>query len=132
MTTQAFYDRQRIPMRAFFTALIRLRAEGIWHMPKEGGVVLVSNHLCLVDPLLLGAIFPRQLHFMAKEEIFRIKPLGWWLRQSGSFSVRRGESDRAALRTAEELLRAGGVVMIFPEGHRSESGGAQAARAGAA
>jgi 1-acyl-sn-glycerol-3-phosphate acyltransferase len=68
---------------------------------------------------------------MAKEELFHFRPLGWWLTRVGTFAVRRGETDRAALRRAEELLRAGAVVMVFPEGHRSDSGGAQAARAGA-
>jgi 1-acyl-sn-glycerol-3-phosphate acyltransferase len=100
-------------------------------MAEYGGVVVVSNHLSMLDPLLLGVLFPRQLHFMAKEELFRFKPLGWYLRRGGTFAVRRGETDRRAIRQAEALLHAGEVVMIFPEGHRSESGGVAAARAGA-
>lgn len=100
-------------------------------MPKSGGVVLACNHLSMLDPWLLGVLFPRMLRFMAKEELFQIKPLGWYLRKAGAFPVRRGESDRTAIRTAEALLRDGNVVMIFPEGHRSDTAGAQAARAGA-
>ena len=100
-------------------------------MPREGGVVLVSNHLTMLDPLLLGAVMPRQLHFMCKEEMFRFPPLGWYLVRAGTFPIRRGEADRQALRHAEELLRSGKVVMIFPEGHRSEEIGAQEARSGA-
>lgn len=127
-----FYDAHRVPLQLMFTLLARVHAEGVGYMPVTGGVVVVSNHLTYLDPLLLGVLFRRQLHFMAKEEIFAFKPLGTWLRWTGTFPVRRGLVDRKALREAEELLRAGEVVMIFPEGHRSATMGAQAARAGAA
>jgi 1-acyl-sn-glycerol-3-phosphate acyltransferase len=127
----AFYNAHRIPLRVIFTALSRTHASNLGRMPEHGGVVVVSNHLSMLDPLLLGMLFPRQLHFMAKEELFRFKPLGWYLRRGGTFAVRRGETDRGAIRQAEGLLRAGEVVMLFPEGHRSESGGVIAARAGA-
>jgi 1-acyl-sn-glycerol-3-phosphate acyltransferase len=127
-----FYDAHRVPLQILFTLLTRVHAEGVGNMPAAGGVVVVSNHLTMLDPLLLGVLFPRQLHFMAKEELYAFKPLGAWLRWSGTFPVRRGVVDRKALREAEDLLRAGEVVMIFPEGHRSATTGAQAARAGAA
>jgi 1-acyl-sn-glycerol-3-phosphate acyltransferase len=128
----SFYDGHRAPLRLLFTCLTRIEAEGLSHMPRRGGVVVVSNHLTQLDPLVLGVLFTRQLHFMAKEELFAFKPLGWWLRKTGTFAVRRGETDRAALRRAEDLLRAGKVVMIFPEGTRSAGAQVQAARAGAA
>jgi 1-acyl-sn-glycerol-3-phosphate acyltransferase len=127
----AFYDAHRIPLRVLFRAVSRTRARNMARIPARGGVVVVSNHLSMLDPLLLGMLFPRQLHFMAKEELFRFKPLGWYLRQGGTFAVRRGETDRGAIRQAESLLRDGEMVMIFPEGHRSETGGIVAARAGA-
>lgn len=126
-----FYDRHRLPLRMLFTALAETRATGTAWMPRTGGVVLACNHLCWLDPWLLGVLFPRQLYFMAKEELFEIKPLGWYLRHAGTFPVRRGAGDRSAIRHAEELLRQGEVVMMFPEGHRSKTMGAQAARAGA-
>jgi 1-acyl-sn-glycerol-3-phosphate acyltransferase len=126
-----FYDAHRVPLQLLFSLLTRVHAEGVGHMPTTGGLVVVSNHLTYLDPLLLGVLFPRQLHFMAKEEIFAFKPLGAWLRWTGTFPVRRGAVDRKALREAEDLLRAGEVVMVFPEGHRSATIGAQAARAGA-
>jgi 1-acyl-sn-glycerol-3-phosphate acyltransferase len=126
-----FYDRHRLPLRALFTAVARVQSTGIQRMPSSGGVMLACNHLCWLDPWLLGVLFPRQLYFMAKEELFKLKPLGWYLQMAGSFPVRRGEADRSAIRYAEELLRRGEVVMMFPEGHRSKTTGAQAARAGA-
>jgi len=125
-----FYDAHRLPLRCLFTLTMRVEAEGVEHLPRSGGAVLVSNHLTDFDPFLLGTLFLRQLHFMTKEELFR-GPLGWWLRSGGGFPVRRGEVDRAALRVAEDMLRAGKVVMIFPEGHRSQGTEMQAARSGA-
>jgi 1-acyl-sn-glycerol-3-phosphate acyltransferase len=127
----SFYDAHRVPLRLFYNIMTRTHAQGIPNMPTSGGVVLACNHLSMLDPWLLGALIPRQMHFMAKEELFKFGPLGWYLRKAGSFPIRRGESDRTAIRHAESLLRDGKVVMIFPEGHRSDSAGAQAARAGA-
>jgi 1-acyl-sn-glycerol-3-phosphate acyltransferase len=127
----ALYEAQRLPLRAAYATLMRIHASGMERMPRQGGAIVVSNHLNMLDPMLIAILMPRQLHFMAKEELFRFGPLGWWLLHSNTFPIRRGESDRAALRHAEKLLRAGEVVLIFPEGHRSAGTGAQAARAGA-
>jgi 1-acyl-sn-glycerol-3-phosphate acyltransferase len=102
--------------------LYRLRAEGLEHLP-EGGFVLAANHISNLDPWPLGMpLFPRrQLRFMAKVELF--KPLlGTLLRNVGAFPVRRGESDREAMRTAIELVRAGEIVVMFPEGTRRRKG----------
>lgn len=125
-----FYDAHRLPLRGLFTLTMRVEAEGVERLPRSGGVVVVSNHLTDFDPFVLGTLFRRQMHFMAKEELFR-GPIGWWLRTGGAFPVRRGEVDRLALKVAEDLLRAGKVVMIFPEGHRSQNAEMQAARSGA-
>jgi 1-acyl-sn-glycerol-3-phosphate acyltransferase len=125
------YEASRVPLRCLFWTIGRVHAEGVSNMPRQGGAVLVSNHLSMLDPLILGALMPRQLHFMCKEELFHIPLLGWYLVRAGTFPIRRGEADRQALRHAEDLLRAGRVVMVFPEGHRSDQIGAQEARSGA-
>lgn len=102
--------------------LYRLRVEGLEHLPG-GGFVLASNHISNLDPWPLGMpLFPRrQLRFMGKIELF--KPvLGTILRSVGAFPVRRGEGDREAMRTAVELVRAGEIVVMFPEGTRRRKG----------
>jgi 1-acyl-sn-glycerol-3-phosphate acyltransferase len=102
--------------------LYRLRAEGLEHIP-QGGFVLAANHISNLDPWPLGMpLFPqRQLRFMGKIELF--KPvLGTILRSAGAFPVRRGEGDREAMRTAVELVRAGEIVVMFPEGTRRTKG----------
>jgi 1-acyl-sn-glycerol-3-phosphate acyltransferase len=100
----------------------RLRARGIENLP-EGGFVLAANHTSNFDPWPLGLpLFPRrQLRFMAKSELFNplLAPL---LKAGGAFPVRRGEGDLAAIRQAVELVRAGEVVVMFPEGTRRKKG----------
>ena len=99
-----------------------MRVEGLNRLPRQGPVILAINHLSMLDPILVGAVVPRVIHFMAKEELFRYPGLGWLLRRVHAFPVRRGQADREALATALQLLRAGEVVGIFPEGTRSADG----------
>ena len=103
----------------------RWSVRGAENVPKTGGFILAPNHISYLDPpVAAGAIF-RQVHFMAKEELFKPRVLGFILRASGTFPVRRGTADRSAIRKAIGLLQAGKVVGIFPEGTRSEDGNLQ-------
>ncbi len=102
--------------------LFRLRASGKEHLPREGGYVLSANHISNFDPWPLGLpLFPRQLRFMAKVELFR-SPLWPILRYGGAFKVSRGEGDIEAIKTAIRLVREGEAVAIFPEGTRRSKG----------
>jgi 1-acyl-sn-glycerol-3-phosphate acyltransferase len=100
----------------------RLRVRGLEYLP-EGGFVLAANHTSNFDPWPLGLpLFPRrQLRFMAKVELFNpvLAPI---LRAGGAFKVRRGEGDMEAMQTAVELVRAGEIVVMFPEGTRMRKG----------
>jgi len=102
--------------------LFRERAKGLENIP-EGGFVLAPNHVSNLDPWPLGIpLWPhRQLNWMAKSELY--KPVvGTLISWGGAFPVRRGERDEAAIETAVERVRAGEVVVIFPEGTRKEKG----------
>jgi 1-acyl-sn-glycerol-3-phosphate acyltransferase len=103
--------------------LYRLRAEGVENLPEEGGFVLAANHLSNFDPWPLGLpLFPKRfLRFMAKQELFWW-PLGPVIRSGGAFSVRRGEGDLEAMRTAIDLVRDGHIVVMFPHGTRQRKG----------
>ena len=83
---------------------------------------MAINHLSMLDPILVGAVIPRPICFMAKEELFRYPVLGRILRWVHAFPVRRGEPDREAIQYALRRLREGQVVGIFPEGTRSPDG----------
>ena len=102
--------------------LYRLEVRGLEHIPRDGAVVLACNHVSNIDPIFLGMACRRQVHFMAKSELWKFKPLGWMIDGLGSFPVRRGEADREAVRRALDLLDQQAVVGIFPEGTRQPEG----------
>jgi 1-acyl-sn-glycerol-3-phosphate acyltransferase len=99
----------------------RLRIEGTW--PAGGPFVVVANHQSILDILLLSRA-PREMKWIAKEELFKIPWVGWMLRMSGDIPIRRGdpESGGEALARAREYLARGMSVMLFPEGTRSKTG----------
>jgi 1-acyl-sn-glycerol-3-phosphate acyltransferase len=102
--------------------LTRLRVYGRERVPMEGGLVVACNHLSWIDPPVLGAAIPRTLYFMAKVEAHRVPGLGQLMRSFGAFPVRRGESDREAVRTMRRLVRDGHALGLFAEGTRQRSG----------
>jgi len=102
--------------------LARTKVYGAERVPLEGGLVVAANHLSWVDPPALGRACPRTLYFMAKVEAHRVPGLGQLMRSFGAFSVRRGESDRDAVRTMREIVRDGHALGLFVEGTRQRSG----------
>jgi 1-acyl-sn-glycerol-3-phosphate acyltransferase len=100
----------------------RLRVDGLEHLPVSGGFVVAANHTSNFDPWPLGlAVYPRQLHFMAKAELYNPVSKAFFDRV-GAFPVRRGERDAESFRTAVRLAREGGAVAMFPEGTRRSKG----------
>ena len=127
-----FYNFASFAVRLVLALVARCSVEGLEHIPSRGAFVLVSNHLNLVDPPVLGALLPRRIVFMAKEELFHTPLIGLLVAWYGAFAVRRGQADRQALRTATSVLDRGQVLGMFPEGHRSETGKMIQAHPGAA
>ncbi len=99
-------------------ALGGLYVKGEHNVPPSGPVLLVANHTSYLDPVAIGDASPRRVVFMAKHELFKIKPLGFLLRGVDAFPVRRAEPDRQAVKKVLAIRRAGRVVCIFPEGTR--------------
>lgn len=97
----------------------RIYVEGLQNIPAEGPVILASNHASGHDIIILGCTSTRQIHFMAKKELFEINGLlASYFRKAGVFPVRRGESDRQAIAMALGYLRQEKVLGMFPEGKR--------------
>ena len=97
----------------------RIEARGIENVPLTGPLVIASNHLNDADPGVLCTRIHRPLAFMAKVELFRVPLLGQFLRAFGAMPVHRNKADLAALRQANEALKRGLAVCIFPEGTRA-------------
>ncbi len=117
------------PLAMLFT---RLRVHGAERVPPTGGVVLALNHFSWIDPAAFGSACPRTVYYMAKIEAHRVPGLGHLIRQFGAFSVRRGESDREAVRLMRQIVRDGHALGLFVEGTRQRSGVPGAVQPGAA
>jgi 1-acyl-sn-glycerol-3-phosphate acyltransferase len=102
--------------------IYRFDIRGIEKFPKTGGVLICANHIHALDPPVVGITAPRDVHFMAKEELFSAPLLKTILPKVHAFPVKRGMSDRDALRKAIALLKNGDVMGLFPEGTRSKNG----------
>lgn len=113
--------------RCLVTSLSRfwlnVKFEGCENIPKTGPVILVSNHISHLDPPLIGcALCGRYAAFIAKEELFEQPFLKWWMRAIKQISIKRGSGGKEALDMGLNYLKAGEIVILFPEGTRSETG----------
>ena len=106
----------------FTRAVAPLRGYGAERVPRQGGVVLALNHFSWIDPPAFGALCPRTIYYMAKIEAHRVPGLGQLIRAFGTFSVRRGETDRDAVRTMRRVVGEGKALGLFVEGTRQRSG----------
>lgn len=102
-------------------ALFGMQIRGTRHVPAEGGLLVVGNHLHNADPFLISVALPRPVHYMAKKELMKVPVIGRVIRIAGAFPIDRGRADRAAIRRALAAVNQGIAVGIFPEGTRSKS-----------
>jgi 1-acyl-sn-glycerol-3-phosphate acyltransferase len=119
---EAVWPFGRYTLGALAAGAARLRSYGRERVPREGGFVLASNHVSWIDIPLVAYANPRNTFYIAKAEAHRIPGLGQFIRAFGSFAVRRGESDREAVRRMREIVREGGCLGVFVEGTRQKSG----------
>ena len=120
--TDAAWAVGRVTIQPAVKLVAPLRVYGTERVPLTGGLVVAANHFSWIDPPALGAACPRTLYFMAKVEVHRVPGLGELMRAFGTFAVRRGESDRDAVRRMREIVREGGALGMFAEGTRQKSG----------
>jgi cytidylate kinase len=108
----------RAIMAVLLRTVFRLEVVGAENIPKHGGVIIAPNHRSLIDHPAVGVATKRQIWFMAKSELFKNKWAAKFLRAMNSFPVNRGKPDRASLQKCLQLLDAGELVGIYPEGTR--------------
>jgi 1-acyl-sn-glycerol-3-phosphate acyltransferase len=134
-------DDDRRPLRYRTAALIgrvyirvlsrrRLRILGEANIPSDGPLLLVSNHISNLDPLVFGGYFPRTLFAMAKRELYVNRVASWFLAGCNCIPVDRGAADRRAVTRALGVLRGRGRLLVFVEGTRSHDGAMQHAEPG--
>lgn len=119
-------------LRHILNVLVKIEVITLENMPKEGAVILASNHLSFYDGFVLLYAIPRPIFFMSKVETFRNSFYRFILYQMGAFPVKRGKFDRRSLLHARRILRANQVLGMFPEGTRSYGKGLQSAKTGVA
>jgi 1-acyl-sn-glycerol-3-phosphate acyltransferase len=120
--TDATWVVGRLTIGTLVRVFARLRVYGRDRVPMQGGCVIACNHFHWLDPAALGAASPRTVYYMAKIEAHHVPALGTMIRAFGTFSVRRGESDREAVRTMRRIVREGHALGLFAEGTRQRSG----------
>jgi len=99
-------------------------------IPSTGGLIIASNHVSFWDPPLVGAAILREAHFLAKEELFSTPLLGPLIRSVNAIPIRRGMADLSGMSRAIAAMKAGGALLMFPEGSRMRDGELHPARPG--
>ncbi|MFD9626794.1 lysophospholipid acyltransferase family protein [Peribacillus muralis] len=117
-----FYTFAKNVVKGVLMPAYRVKTLGKEHIPKEGGVLICANHIDNLDPPVVGMTSSRDIHFMAKEELFQAPVLKSILPKVNAFPVKRGNSDRESLRKGLKLLKEGKAIGLFPEGTRSKTG----------
>ena len=98
----------------------KAKVYGQENLPAEGGYVIACTHNGYVDILNLGvSIYPREIHFMAKKQLFEMKGLGWLIKRLNAFPVDRENPGPSVIKIPRQLIKQGEVVGIFPSGTRS-------------
>ncbi len=118
----AWYGVLQQVARVLFVLIFGIRVYHRHRLPRQGGVLVVANHQSYLDPVLAAVGMPRPYHPMARASLFRFAPFRWLIRSLHAFPVRRGKADLGAVREALRRLKAGAVVLMFPEGTRTRDG----------
>ena len=107
-----------IGSRVFFD----LKVKGLEHVPKTGGVLIVSNHQSYLDPVVLAVRLSRPFAYLADAKLFKFAPFAWLIRSLNAFPVKQGKGDVGAMKEVIRLLNEGWALNVFPEGTRTETG----------
>lgn len=118
------YRALKLMLRPLVLGALRPEVDGLHHVPATGPAILCANHLSMLDPVIVPLLLERQVVYLAKSEYFRFWLSRWFFDSAGVVPVARegGSAARASLDRATDVLRAGGLLSLFPEGTRSPDG----------
>jgi 1-acyl-sn-glycerol-3-phosphate acyltransferase len=128
-----FHYRAAVAMINLLVGILRgMEKQGGENIPTQGAVLIAANHIAYFDPPLIGSASPRELYYMAKEELFENSLFGWLISKFNAFPISRGSFDREGIKRATEVLRKGNALLVFPEGTRSKDGNLKEPKLGVA
>ena len=105
-----------------FTLLARVdRVEGMENVPAEGSGILLINHIAFIDPIVIVHLLPRNIVPLAKVEVYDYPLVGIFPQMWGVIPVKRDEVDRQAIQRCLDVLRAGEILLMAPEGTRNQA-----------
>ncbi|MCR1898062.1 1-acyl-sn-glycerol-3-phosphate acyltransferase [Irregularibacter muris] len=108
-------------IKPFLKLFYKIEVKGLENIPQDGGCIVCSNHYHWLDPIMVACFTNRQVHYMAKKELFKNKFLNNFLKRIGAFPVNRGAADISAIKNALRIVKENKVLGIFPEGTRVKS-----------
>ncbi|MFA7411746.1 MAG: lysophospholipid acyltransferase family protein [Tissierellaceae bacterium] len=115
------YNSAKAFVNIIFKLIYRIEIYGEENIIYDGRLILCANHSHNIDPFMLSVVFPRQIHWMAKKQAFKYRPLAYLLNKLGAFPVDREETDLSTIKNSLKLLKQEKVLGIFPEGTRVKS-----------
>ena len=130
LASRLWYLYMRYFCRIVALSLYRIRVVGHEHVPAAGGALVVANHQCLLDPMLVGLSFRRRMNFLARDTLFNFSPLGRLIASLDAIPIDRDGSGLSGLKETLRRLKRGELVLIFPEGTRSADGSLQPLKPG--
>lgn len=113
------YDVLRPVANFLIKTKYKVTYEGLDNLPEGGGYIVAANHITALDPVIIAVGMGKPLHFMAKNELFQNKLMGWFFTQINAFPVDRSRFDEDAINYAVNIVKKGSILGIFPEGTRS-------------
>jgi 1-acyl-sn-glycerol-3-phosphate acyltransferase len=115
-----YFSRDCLNLGLRFIFRLKLQFQGKENLPDSGPCILIANHLSFLDPIVVGMATKRQLHFLARQDLFNNFFFGCWLHAVGVIALKRDKADISALKESIKVLKRGGMVALFPEGTRQE------------
>ena len=109
-------------VQPLFNSLVKFEIKGQEYIPSSTGAIIMSNHVSYLDPIFLGAAVPREFHYIARDDLFRVKLFGDFISYFNAFPIKRGKPDLKTLRKTLSLLKEDKLLLMFPEGTRSVDG----------